>query len=139
MEKHIKKEEIVTPYKRKDVEHGITKDKTVACTKLFITINHDGDGNLVEAFIRPSKSGGCEANLEAIGRMVSLALRYKVPLVEIIHQLHGIRCKACTNYMTTDKNKDKPLHHFSCPDAISKALGNAHKYYKGEHKNGKSV
>jgi ribonucleoside-diphosphate reductase alpha chain len=119
------------PYNRKDVETGLTKKKLVACTNLYITINHDEHNNLIEAFIRPSKRGGCEANLEAVGRLISLALRYKIPLVEIINQLRGIRCKSCTNYIASDKHKEKPIH-YSCPDAVARALGNADNYFKNE-------
>lgn len=117
------------PYKRKDIEVGITKKKFVACTRLYITINHDGNGNIIEMFIHPSKEGGCEGNLEAVGRLISLALRYKIPLLEVIHQLRGIRCKACTNYIASDKNKEQPIH-YSCPDTIARALGNADQYFK---------
>lgn len=125
-----------TPIKRNTVENGITIRHETACTRLYITINYNGE-RIIETFIQPpSKQGGCGANLEALGRLISLAMRYKIPLLEIIEQLRGIRCKACTNKLAD--NADIGIH-YSCPDSISRALGKADKYFKGDKKDGKDI
>ena len=119
----------ITPIVRNEVETGITFKHETACTRLYITMNHNGE-RLIETFIQPpSRQGGCAANLAAVGRLVSLAMRYRIPLLEIIEQLRGIRCKACTNKLIDDNTSQI---HYSCPDSIARALGKADKYFKNE-------
>jgi len=51
------------------------------------------DDRVVEVFARLGKAGGCDSSyLEAIGRLVSLALQYRVPEEEVIGQLRGVTC-----------------------------------------------
>lgn len=125
------------PIKRKETEIGLTIRHETACTRLYITVNKNDEDTLIESFIRPSKRGGCEGNLEAVGRLISLAMRYKIPLLEIIEQLRGIRCKACTNKIAM--LEDKSEMHYSCPDSIARALGKADHYFKGDKKDGKDI
>lgn len=57
---------------------------------LFLTIN-EHEGRLFEIFVRVGKGGdGTAGFCEAIARAVNLALRYKVPVEEIILALEGI-------------------------------------------------
>ena len=61
------------------------------------------------------KAGGCAASqLEAIGRLVSLALRSGVDQKTIVEQLRGIRCPV--------PSWDKGARIFSCADAVSRVL-----------------
>lgn len=59
-------------------------------TKLFLIINKH-EGKLVEVFVKIGKGGGDVMCLcEAIGRMISLGLRYGIPVEEVITDLEGI-------------------------------------------------
>lgn len=78
---------------------------------LFLTINSLHAAPF-EVFVRVGKAGDDVMCLcEAIGRQVSLALRYGLPLKEIIEELRGI-------------GGDLPVEP-SIPDAIGRALSSA--------------
>lgn len=114
----------IVPISRKELgtTHGNTYCKHCACGTLYITVNCDDDGNLVETFIESSKGGICKANTAAVNRMVSVALRSGVRVEEIIDQLKGIYCPACAK---TNKHVDG----LSCPDIMAKTL---QAFYYGE-------
>lgn len=114
----------ITPISRKELgtTHGNTYCRHCACGTLYITVNCDDEGNLVETFIESSKGGICKANTAAVNRMVSVALRSGVKVDEIIDQLQGIYCPACAK---TSKHVDG----LSCPDIMAKTL---HAFYYGE-------
>ena len=110
----------ITPISRKKmgVTTGCTFCKKCACGTLYITTNRDSDGNLVEIFTHTSKGGICQANLNAETRMASLALRSGVKVSEVIDQLKGITCPACTAV----KARGGKLDGISCPDIIAKTI-----------------
>ncbi len=103
------------PRARPDVIHGSTRKIQTGCGNLYVTINEDRDGNIFEIFNQIGKAGGCAASQsEAIGRMVSLALRSGVKPEDIIRQLKGISC-----HMPVWYKEGKIL---SCSDAVAKAI-----------------
>jgi len=105
----------ITPRERPEVVRGTTRLIKTGCGHLYVTINEDEEGNLFELFTHMGKAGGCPASqAEAIGRLVSLALRSNVEPVEIVKQLIGISCHSPS---WTDKGKI-----LSCSDAIAKAI-----------------
>jgi ribonucleoside-diphosphate reductase alpha chain len=58
---------------------------------MYVTISEDEKGNAFEVFMSLGKAGGeLMANVEAIGRLISLALRSGIPLPAIHRQLRGI-------------------------------------------------
>jgi ribonucleoside-diphosphate reductase alpha chain len=58
---------------------------------MFVNITEDDRGQPFEVFINLGKAGGAAmADAEAMGRMISLALRSGIPLPEIHRQLRGI-------------------------------------------------
>lgn len=112
--------DVITPISRKTIgtTYGATHCKKCACGTLYITTNLDKDGNLVEVFTHTSKGGICQANLNAVTRMISMALRSGVRIDEIEDQLKGIHCPACQ--MT--KAKGNPVDGMSCPDIMSRTI-----------------
>lgn len=119
LETEIKYDSIV-PISRKSIgtTHGNTYCKKCACGTLYITINRDENENIVESFVHTSKGGICQANIGAINRMISLALRSGVKTEEIIDQLKGINCPACVKV----KTKGDHIDGISCPDILARTL-----------------
>jgi ribonucleoside-diphosphate reductase alpha chain len=105
----------ITPRKRPEVIKGTTRHLKTGCGHLYVTINEDEEGNLFELFTHMGKAGGCAASqAEAIGRLVSLALRSNIEPVELMRQLRGISCHSPA-WVSGGKIS-------SCSDAISKAI-----------------
>ncbi len=105
-----------TPRPRPEVMRGTTTKINTGCGNLYITINEDGEGHPFEVFMQMGKAGGCAASqLEAIGRLVSLALRSGIDPAPIIEQLRGIRCPS-------PSWENGGTRIFSCADAIARAL-----------------
>jgi ribonucleoside-diphosphate reductase alpha chain len=110
-----KTEQKIIPRKRPEVIKGTTRLMKTGCGNLYVTINEDEDGNLFELFTQMGKAGGCASSqAEAIGRLVSLALRSNIEPEELGKQLKGISC-----HSPAWANGGKIS---SCSDAISKAI-----------------
>lgn len=101
-----------------DVLHGETYKYQTACGALYITVNKDENGNIVEIFTNSSKNGTCKANLNGETRLASLALRAGVRTEEVIDTLKSIQCQSCA----FAKAKGNKVDGTSCPDIISKCL-----------------
>jgi len=91
---------------------GTTIKARSGCGKMYVTINFGADGHPYEVFVRTA--GGCEANNEAIGRLISLVLRNGIPVEKVIRQLRKVKC---INAMRSEKSEGK-----SCADVIGKLL-----------------
>ncbi len=105
----------ISPRPRPQVVTGTTTKITTGCGNLYITINEDGEGHPFEVFMQMGKAGGCAASqLEAIGRLVSLALRSGIDLKSIIDQLRSIRGPS--------PSWSKEGRIFSCADAIARVI-----------------
>jgi ribonucleoside-diphosphate reductase alpha chain len=103
------------PRARQDVICGSTRKIRTGCGNIYVTVNEDEEGNLFEIFNQIGKAGGCAASQsEAIGRLVSLALRSGIEPEEIVRQLKGISCHA-----PVWSREGKIL---SCSDAVAKAI-----------------
>jgi ribonucleoside-diphosphate reductase alpha chain len=82
---------------------------------LYVTINEDEHGRPFEVFCTLGKAGGAAmADAEAIGRLVSLALRSGIPITAVRDQLRGISCDRAVGV--------GPNKVLSAPDAIGQAI-----------------
>ncbi len=104
---------ILAPKARPQEMRGITERIRTGHGTMYITINFDDDKPF-EVFTTLGKAGGCDsAQLEAISRLVSLALRSGIDMREIVEQLRGITCCPAWDNGTLVR---------SAPDAVALAL-----------------
>ena len=103
-----------TPRERPQVTNGVTERVRTGHGNMYVTINFDDGWNPFEVFGNLGKAGGCDsAQLEAISRLVSLALRSRIDPRVVIEQLRGITC--CPAW-------DDGVLVRSGPDAVALAL-----------------
>jgi len=94
---------------------GITHRKKTGCGNMYVTINKTDDGKVLEVFARLGRAGGCASSqTEALGRLISCALKHDIPIEAITKQLSGIRCQ-------NPVGQDDQLVG-SCSDAIAQVL-----------------
>ncbi len=104
----------IEPRSRPEITYGSTHKTSTGCGNLYVTVNNDAKG-LSEVFVQMGKSGGClAAQSEAIGRLVSLALRSGIKAEEVVRQIKGIRCPM--------PRWGKNGLIMSCPDAIAQVM-----------------
>ena len=83
----------LVPRERPVTVSGVTERVRTGHGTMFVTVNFDESGDPFELFTTLGKAGGCDsAQLDAISRMVSLALRSGVDPDEILDNLRGITC-----------------------------------------------
>ena len=76
---------------RPDKLRGTTIRKETPLGVMFVNITEDEKGQPFEVFLTLGKAGGSAmADAEAMGRLISLALRSGIPMMEIHRQLRGI-------------------------------------------------
>jgi ribonucleoside-diphosphate reductase alpha chain len=102
------------PRKRPVETKGVVTKVNTGCGSLYITVAYDDQG-ICEVFSTLGKSGACAAaQLEAICRLISLALRSGVDVAQVVRQLRGIRCPS----VSWEGGKSI----LSCADAIASVL-----------------
>lgn len=112
-------DESLSPRARPQVTVGHTVRMNTGCGHLYVTVNESEDGRPFELFNHMGKAGGCAASQnEAIGRLISYALRCGARLEPLIKQLKGISCHRPA------WGEDGKVS--SCSDAIGKALEKYH-------------
>ena len=105
----------IEPRPRPKVTNGVTMKMETGCGDLYVTINKDNNGLPFEIFNQMGKAGGCASSQsEAIGRMVSLALRSNIDPKKVINQLKGICC-----HLPRGFGEGRVT---SCADAVAQAL-----------------
>jgi ribonucleoside-diphosphate reductase alpha chain len=104
----------LAPRKRPKVTTGVTERVNTGCGYIYVTVNFDSQG-ISEVFSTLGKAGGCAAaQLEAISRLTSLALRSGIDIDSIVKQLRGIRCPSIA--------WEQGHAILSCADAIASVL-----------------
>jgi len=104
----------LVPRKRPKVTSGVTEMVNTGCGHIYVTVNFDSRG-ISEVFSILGKAGGCAAaQLEAISRLTSLALRSGIDVDSIVKHLRGIRCPSIA--------WEQGHAVLSCADAIASVL-----------------
>ena len=104
----------LTPRVRPRGMPGVTERIRTGHGNMYITVNFDEEGKPFEVFTTLGKAGGCDsAQLEAISRLVSLALRSGIDIKAVVEQIRGITC--CPAW-------DNGVLVRSGPDAVALAL-----------------
>ena len=100
---------------RPELLKGTTRRLETPLGTIYVTITEDDLGQPFEVFMSLGKAGGgLMADVEAIGRLISLALRSGIPLKQVYRQLRGISSDGITGL-----GLNKVL---SVPDAIGIAI-----------------
>jgi len=100
---------------RPDRLRGTTIRKETPLGTMFVNITEDDRAQPFEVFVTLGKAGGSAmADAEAMGRLISLALRSGIPMMEIHKQLRGISSDRAVGL--------GPSKVLSVPDAIGIAL-----------------
>ena len=103
-----------TPRSRPQAIQGVTERVRTGHGNMYVTINFDENQRPFEVFGNLGKAGGCDsAQLEAISRLVSLALRSGIDPSAVLEQLRGITCCPAWDDGTLVR---------SGPDAVALAL-----------------
>ena len=100
---------------RPETLKGVTRRVETPLGTLYVTITEDDRGQAFEVFMSLGKAGGAlMADVEAMGRLISLALRSGIPMRELHRQLRGI---SSDRVMGLGPNKV-----LSVPDAVGIAM-----------------
>jgi ribonucleoside-diphosphate reductase alpha chain len=104
----------LTPRKRPAETTGTITRVNTGCGSIYITVAYD-DRGIFEVFATLGKSGACAiAQLEAICRLITVAIRSGVDVAQVVKQLRGIRCPS----ISWEGGKSI----LSCADAIASVL-----------------
>ena len=100
---------------RPELLRGNTRRVETPMGTMYVNITEDDKGQPFEVFISLGKAGGAlMADVEAIGRLVSLALRSGIPMREVYRQVRGISSDRVVGL--------GPNKVLSVPDAIGIAI-----------------
>ena len=110
----VEQPRLLVPRERPTSVAGVTDLVRTGHGNMYVNITFDEDGSPFEVFTTLGKAGGCDsANLEAVSRLVSLALRSGIDPDAITHHLQGITCCPAWDGGTLIR---------SAPDAMAHAL-----------------
>ncbi len=100
---------------RPDMLRGTTRRMETPLGTMYVNITEDEKGQPFEVFLNLGKAGGAAmADAEAMGRLISMAMRSGIPIMDIHRQLRGI---ASDKAIGLGPNKV-----LSVPDAIGIAI-----------------
>ena len=102
------------PRNRPSVVPGVTEKVRTGHGNMYVTVNFDQNSDPFELFANLGKAGSSDsANLEAVSRLISLALRSGIKTKEIVNELKGI-----SDLPVWDNGK----MILSAPDAVAQVL-----------------
>lgn len=100
---------------------GVTERLDTGCGKVYLTVNYDPDnGEVIETFITTGSDGGCLVYTEATSRLVSMAIRAGVPILDIVEQLKSTH--SCPSWMLAKGKGRKLSPGKSCASSIGTAM-----------------
>jgi ribonucleoside-diphosphate reductase alpha chain len=100
---------------RPETLRGIVRRVDTPLGTLYVTITEDDRGQPFEVFMSLGKAGGAiMADVEAMGRLISLALRSGIPIREVHRQIRGISSDRAIGL--------GPNKVMSVPDAVGIAI-----------------
>lgn len=114
----VKERETLT---RNDVVFGYTIKIKYIDHSFYITLNFDEEKRLLEIFVNASStSPEINAYIQALARMISNQLKYRVPIEKIIKHLDGLDSGTSTLVKFPMQKKSKFIK--SIPDLLAKVL-----------------
>ena len=100
---------------------GLKRKIMSGCGSLHVVAMFDPiSGELLETYISKGSTGGCQSNLAAVSRLISLSARAGVDVYTIADQLQS--CPACPSYVGRTMTKPDTNKGKCCPDAVANAL-----------------
>lgn len=100
---------------------GLKRKIMSGCGSLHVVAMFDPiSGELLETYISKGSTGGCQSNLAAVSRLISLSARAGVDVYTIADQLRS--CPACPSYVGRTMTKHDTSKGKCCPDAVANAL-----------------
>ena len=100
---------------------GLKRKIMSGCGSLHVVAMFDPvSGELLETYLSKGSTGGCQSNLAAVSRLISLAARAGVDVYTIADQLQS--CTACPSYVGRTMTKHDTSRGKCCPDAVANAL-----------------
>lgn len=100
---------------------GLKRKIMSGCGSLHVVAMFDSiSGELLETYISKGSTGGCQSNLAAVSRLISLSARAGVDVYTIADQLRS--CPACPSYVGRTMTKHDTSKGKCCPDAVANAL-----------------
>ena len=100
---------------------GLKRKIMSGCGSLHVVAMFDPiSGELLETYISKGSTGGCQSNLAAVSRLISLNARAGVDVYTIADQLKS--CPACPSYVGRTMTKHDTSKGKCCPDAVANAL-----------------
>ena len=103
--------------KRPKITSGLTEKRKLGCGSLYVTVNEDKNGyKPIEVMVSLGKAGSCtKCQNEALTRMITIGLKYDIPVDVIIEELKDLECPNKNLWPESDRN-------LSCADAIAQVL-----------------
>lgn len=99
---------------------GLERHLTTGCGSLHVCAFFDEKGNLKNTYLSKGSTGGCNNFMIGLSRMISLAARKGVDILDIVDQLKS--SGTCPSYAVRRATKCDTSDGSSCPVAVGNAL-----------------
>lgn len=110
---------------------GKERHLTTGCGSLHCAAFFDPiTGDLLETYLSKGSTGGCQSNLAAVSRLMSLSARAGVDVETIVDQLKS--CMPCPAYAVRSATKKDTSKGNCCPVAVGNALIEMYKELQSE-------